>query len=117
MGAVSAVGTRVYWDERPQGKQLPDICFQAISKPREYHMKGAQAVQWVRVQADCRSLDYLEALASAEALIAEMEQPKEIDGFKFLAAEAEGPVDRGEQTETDFVHRQQVDLMFYYSIA
>lgn len=117
IAAVPAVAGRVYWGERPQGTPLPDILLQVVSAPREYEMRGAQVVQWVRVQADTRAATFGAALTAANAIVAEMEDAATFQGIKFLAAVVEGPVDRGEQTATAFIHRQQTDLLFYYSPA
>lgn len=112
-GATKAV----FWGIRPQDSALNAITLQTISAPRDQHMKGAQAVQWVRVQADCWSATFGGALAMAKRVIAIAEAAATVEGIKFRRASVEGPVDRGEQTEAAFVHRQQVDLMFFYSDA
>lgn len=111
----------VFWDERPQDAKLTaaagaaHMLLQVISAPREHDMAGTQAVQWARVQVDCLSMSRRSAFDLATAVVTEAESAATIEGVKFLRAKVEGPVSRGERTETGFIHRQQVDLMFFYS--
>lgn len=77
--AVSAETSRVYWVDRPQAKPLPDITLQIIGEDRAQHLKGFQATQRVRVQADVRAATYADARRLREATIAAL-TPRKVQG-------------------------------------
>ncbi len=113
--AVSAiVGARVDWGERTG---LPSVSLLIVSGDIAQHMKGAQALQFARVQADCWSSSYGEAKALADAVIAAVLPRTTINGIYFRTASATLPRDLGEQTSTGYVHRKQTDLMIRFSPA
>lgn len=47
------VGTRIYWEVRPQGSALPAIVLTGVSGERRQHMAGPMTTQGHRVQFDC----------------------------------------------------------------
>lgn len=115
--AVPAIGARVSWVQRPQQSTLPWITLQTVSAVREQHMKGVIPTQEVRVQVDCWAMRTSEADALASAITAEMEQAATIEGVRFHRARVDGPVDRSENASDGLIHRQQLDLIFFYSNA
>lgn len=113
-GVAAIAGTRIDWGINPQGSPLPRVRLQVISDPRPQHLKGFQGLRETRVQADCMADDAATATALAEAVIAAAVPAAEKEGVRFGRAGIEGPTDRGEQTDTGFVHRQSVDLMIWH---
>lgn len=69
-GVTALVGTRVSWDERPQGSAVPAIVLWLISQPIDYDLGGAITLVETRVQADCWGRTKASAKATARALAA-----------------------------------------------
>lgn len=114
---ATIIENRVYWVDRPQGKALPDVTLSVVSTVREEHMKGFQALQFVRVRADCRGATYAEAKALSEAVIAAAVPPATVNGINFRRASVIGPRDRGENTAAGFIHNKQIEFIVRFSPA
>lgn len=65
---LDLVGSRIDWDEAPQGQKLPSIVMFVISGVVDYAMAGATGYVVTRVQFDCRGKSAKEARAVAEGL-------------------------------------------------
>jgi len=113
--AVSAiVGTKVAWEEQPQGVEAPHVTLTTISDTRPEHLKGYQETRSTRVQADCRALTFAQALALAHAVIAAVEAPGTFFGHRFGRTKAEGPRSIVDDVEDHTVRRQSVDLISWH---
>ncbi|ATP20396.1 tail completion protein gp17 [Sphingobium yanoikuyae] len=113
--AVAAiVGSKVDWGSRTG---LPAVSLIIVSGDLAQHMKGAQTLQFARVQADCWAATYAEAKALADAVIAACLPRALVEGVLFRTASATLPRDLGEQTSTAYIHRKQTDLTIRYSLA
>lgn len=114
---ATAVGTRVYWVNRPQGSALPAIRLQTISDPRPEHLQGYDAARVTRVQADCFATTYGAARQLAEKVVTALAEPATVGGVIFGHIKAEGPRDLGEDTTSGFVHRASMDLLVEHRLA
>lgn len=115
---VAAVGhDRVFWTIAPQKAVRPYIRMQTVSDPRPQHMNGYDAARVTRVQVDVFGATYAETRALAETIIASVAQPATVGGIAFGRTKAEGPRDLGEDTDTGFVHRAQLDLLAEHRLA
>ncbi len=113
--AVAAVvGARVHWVERPQLSGLPAITLQTVSDPRPQHLKGNDGARATRVQVDCWSAKYADALSLARKVIGALANPATISGKRFGATRVDGQRDLGEDVNGTFVHRQSVDLNIWH---
>lgn len=114
-GAVAAIaGTKVAWEEQPQGVDLPHVTLLAVSDPRPEHLKGYQRTRSTRVQADCRAETFAQSLALAHAVIAAVEAPGIFHGHRFGRTKAEGPRSIVDDVEDHTVRRQSVDLISWH---
>lgn len=115
--AVAAIiGARVSWVDRPQKEKLPGLTLQVTADPRPQNLKGFDGARATRVQADCWSLKYGEAVALARAVITAVAAPATINGKTFGNAQVEGQRDLGERIgDGTFVHRQSVDLTIWHA--
>lgn len=113
--AVAAlVARRVYWDERPQGKPLPSITLQVISKVGGHTLDAPEDLKVARVQVDCwaRSSDEADALEGAvEATL---------DGyrggaFQGVFLENTRGSREGGTTEADRPFRVSMDFMVHFN--
>lgn len=116
--AGAMLSDRVYWEERPQSDGYPAVTLQTISAPRDQHMKGFQALQRARVQADVWALSYGDKKAVTEALIAAVVPRTEVHGVKFRRAMIAFDGDRPAGGEGEpFIHRRQIDFFLWFSQA
>lgn len=114
--AVTAlVGTRIYWVERPQASALPSITLQTIAEERPQHMAGLENMKVSRVQIDCWASSYAQAQALAEAVIAAVVPENTSNGIVFHRTFIDSIRDLGERTETQFIHRASLDLIFNHN--
>lgn len=109
------IGQLVHWSVVPQDSPLPYVRLQTISDPRPSHLKGYDGARVTRVQCDCFAASHLEATGLAEAIIAALAVPDDVDGVRFGFTKAEGPRDLGEDTPQGFIHRASVDLLVEHS--
>lgn len=114
-GVNAIAGNRIDWGWRIQGAALPAVTLLTISDPRPQHLKGFQPLRETRVQLDCWAETYGEARALAEAAIAAAVPEQSGNGIAFNRALVDGMEDRGEQTDTGFVHRTSIDLIVWWS--
>jgi hypothetical protein len=69
------VGSRVYWERRPQGRASPAIVLQVVFSSRDHHVGGAMDTQRTRVQFSCQANAKFEAVTLRKAVAALIEQP------------------------------------------
>lgn len=66
---------------------------------------------------DCWAATYAQARALAEAAIAAVVPANTSNGIIFNRAMVDSSRDLGEQTETQFIHRIQTDLLVWWQAA
>jgi hypothetical protein len=113
-GVSAAVGTRVYWVQRPQLSATPAIVLQVISDPRPDNLKGFDGAREARVQLDVWAATYAAALDIARDAVAALAEPATVSGKVFGATRVDGQRDLGEDVNGTFVHRQSVDLLVWH---
>ncbi len=114
-GAVTAiVGQRIDWTERPQRSAYPAVVLQIVSDDRSQHMKGFNGFRPTRVQIDCFALKADTKVTLREAVIAAVVPAASVSPATFLRAFVNNVIDRSENTETGFVHRDLIDLTFWH---
>ena len=114
-GAVAAlVAQRVDWDEREQRAPMPAVVLQLISDPRPQNMDGFDPIRPSRVRINCLSKDKAESAALREAVIAALVGEGTFDGIWFDRATVDAVRPLGERTDTGFVHREAVDIIFWH---
>lgn len=109
------VETRVDWTRRPDGSGYPCIVLTAMPSPRPQTYKGFVGLRQTRVQIDTMALDRVTVEALTEAAIAAIVAPGSYHGTKFQRAFIDSVQDKGAQTGTDFVHRDQIDALIWHN--
>lgn len=113
--AVKAiVSTRVDWSLRPQGDPFPAIVLTLVSDDRSQNFGGFNGFRSSRVQIDCYAKDYPTAANLREAVINAVVPAGEAQGVEFLRAFINTVLDRGDQTDTGFIHRQLLDITLWH---
>lgn len=109
------VGTRVYWEIRPQGSVLPAIVLHTIRGSRAQSLGGPMATQGDQVQFDCMAASKAVAVSLRKAVIAVAEAPSITDDTEFQG----GNVDlyRGivEDTTDGVVRTEQVRATIWFN--
>jgi hypothetical protein len=113
---TAKVGTRVYWDDRPQSSSLPAVLLTVISDIRDQTLKGFDMPE-ARVQADVLALSFADKKALKEAVIAALAPAEEINGIQFMRATDISAVPRNERTDTQFVFRDAIDFLIRWKIT
>lgn len=85
-GVSALIGTRAYWNERPQNSALSAVVLQNISPGRNYHHGGADNLSTPRVQINCLGATYSAAKLLARAMIAALEPSATVSSIKFNQA-------------------------------
>lgn len=113
-----AASPRTYWVDRPQAAALPAAVLQKMGGRRDQHMKGFNDLRPTRVQFEAWALSFAAAKTLLEALIAAAVPENTSNGIIFNRALVDGePQTLGERTETAFIHRHIVDLIFWWQAA
>lgn len=112
---AAIVGTRVDWSVRPQADPYPAIVLTLVYDDRSQNFEGFDTFRSTRVQIDCYATTYAGATALREAVIAAVIPAATVTGTEFLRAFVNTVLDRGDQTDTGYVHRQLLDLNFWHS--
>ncbi len=110
IAAATPAGTRIYWDDRPQGDTLPAVVLTVISDTRGQHLKGFDMSQ-ARVQADVLATTFAGKKALKEVVIAALAPAHLGNGIQFMRATDIAAVPRNERTETQFVFRDAIDFL------
>lgn len=113
---TNIVGTRVYWDDRPQGSPLPAVLLTVISDIRDQTLKDFDILQ-ARVQADAIGTTFAQKKALKEAVIATLAPAHLNDGIQFMRATQISAVPRNERTETQFIFRDAIDFFIRWKAA
>jgi hypothetical protein len=111
---TALVAQRVYWVDRPQASALPAITLQIIDEDRAQHMQGFHGLQRVVVQVDGWASSYGQGKALKEAIVDALTPAATANGIRFDRAFVRAR-DLSERTETQFIHRPNLDFTFHYS--
>jgi hypothetical protein len=114
-GVFALVGSRVDWSVRPQGTSSPCIVLTVIADLRDQHFQGFAGFRSTRVQIDCYAATKAVAVSLREAVIAAVVPEATVSGVTFLRAFINTVLDRGDQTETGFIHRELIDLNCWHN--
>jgi hypothetical protein len=114
-GVSALVGTRIDWSVRPQGSITPCVVLTMIADNRDQHFQGFAGFRSTRIQIDCYAATKAAAVALREAVIAAVVPEATVSGVTFLRAFINTVLDRGDQTETGFIHRELIDLNCWHN--
>ena len=112
---TALVAQRIYWVDRPQAAALPAITLQTITQLRPQHMGGFDGLDFARVQIDVWALTYGAVQPIVEAVIAALVPAHSGNGIRFDRAFIDSIRDLGERTETQFIHRASLDMIFHHN--
>lgn len=114
---TALVGQRVTWVDRPQGAALPAITLQTITEDRPQTMAGFDGLDRSMVQVDCWAEEHIESTQLADAVVDALVPENTGNGVHFARAFIDSIRDLGERTETQFIHRASLDLIFHHATA
>lgn len=112
---VAAITGQIHWSVRPQGSALPAIVLTGVADDRAQHFNGLAGYRSTRIQVDCYAASKAQAVALREAAIAALLPGETKSGVTFLRSFVNTVLDRGDQTETGFVHREMIDLTCWHN--
>jgi hypothetical protein len=116
--AVTAiVGTRVYWEDRPQNSALPAITLSLPVDIRDQHLGGFQSVRDVTLQVDCWCRSYAEKKGLKEAVIATLFPAQISNGVRFQWATSIDVTPLNERVETQMIFRDAIRMTLHFSAA
>lgn len=106
----------IFWSVRPDKSPYPAIVLTLVYDDHSQNADGFNTFRYSRVQVDCYAEDYPTVAALRNAVIAAVvpEPTETIQGVRFLRAFVNTVVDRGDQTDTGFVHRQLLDVTVWH---
>jgi hypothetical protein len=107
-------GPAVFWSVRPQGSTLPAIVLTTVSDQRDQHFQGFANYRPTRVQIDCYGADRETVVSLREAALAATVPEETVGGVRFLRSFVNTVLDRGDQTETGFIHRDMIDSTIWH---
>lgn len=113
-GVSAIVGSRVDWSVRPQGTSSPCVVMRVVADERSQHFAGFNDYRPTRVQIDCYAATRAVAVSLRDAVIAAVVPEATKSGVNFLRAFINTVLDRGDQTETGFIHRELIDLTIWH---
>lgn len=108
------VATRVDWTVRTQGSEFPAIVLTQVYDDRSQHMLGFNTFRPTRVQVDCYATTKAVVVPLREAVISALADEITKSGVTFLRAFVNTVLDRGDQTDTGFIHRELIDLSIWH---
>ena len=111
---VAIVGPRITWTERPQGNVLPAIVLQVVADNRPQDFKARVGFRDTRVQIDCFAATRSVVVSLREAVINALSVQGAIAGVSFGRVFINNIIDRGEDTDTGFVHRDLIDATIWH---
>jgi hypothetical protein len=114
-GVSALVGSRIDWSVRPQGSSTPCVVLTTIADDRDQHFQGFATYRPTRLQIDCYAATKAVAVSLREAVIAAVVPEATQSGVTFLRAFINTVLDRGDQTETGFIHRELIDLTCWHN--
>ena len=112
---VGIVGTRIYWEIRPQDSALPAIVLHTVNGSRAQSLAGAMETQGNQIQFDCMAVTKADAVALRQAVIAVAEVAGTAGSTEFQG----GNVDlyRGivEDTAAGVIRTEQVRATIWFN--
>lgn len=112
---IKAVADEVHWSVRPQNTPLPCVVLTVVADNRSQNMGGLDTFRDTRVQIDCYGATYKAAADLREAVIDAVLPEATVSGVTFLRAFVNTVLDRGDQTEAGFIHREMIDLSLWHN--
>ena len=104
----------IFWSVRPESSPFPAIVLTLVSDDRSQNFEGFNGFHSSRVQIDCYASDYVTAANMREAVLAAVVPEAVVSDVTFLRAFVNTVLDRGDQTDTGFVHRQLLDITVWH---
>jgi hypothetical protein len=114
-GVSALAGTRIDWSQRPQGSSTPCVVLTTVADNRDQHFQGFATYRPTRVQIDCYAATKALTVSLREAVISAVVPEATEGGVTFLRSFINTVLDRGDQTETGFVHRELIDLTCWHN--
>lgn len=111
---VRAAGATVDWSKRPQGSAYPAIVLTIVYEPHHRTMTGRHGWIPVHLFIDVMALSAPTLEALKEAVLALIGFGEKIEDIRFWPAHDVSVADLSEQTDTQFVHRDQIDAVIPY---
>jgi hypothetical protein len=105
----------VFWSVRPQGSSLPAVVLSTVDDQQDQHMQGFAVYRATRVQLDCYGVDRETVVNIRLAVLDGVVPESEVGGVSFLRSFVNTVLDRGDQTETGFIHRDLIDLSIWHN--
>lgn len=114
-GAVTAIaGSRIDWTERPQRSAYPAVVLELAADGRPQNMGGFDGFRPTRVWVNCFAETADVKVTLREAAIAALVPEATSGSVHFRRAFVNNVIDRSENTETGYVHRDLVDMTFWH---
>lgn len=115
---IQAAGATVEWSRRPQGAAYPAIVLTTVYDPRNRTMTGRQGFIPLRLYIDVM-VDEIKGgsptkAALREAILALIGFGEVRSDTRFWPARSVSVTDLSEQTDTQFIHRDQIDAIIPY---
>ncbi len=107
---LSALGTRVHWEEAPQGAALPYCLLHLIDEQTGQSFDGFDGLILALVQVDVRAATQAEALALGRALRAALAPPAIEAGIRFSRAFFPRATGGTERAGAGAVYRRSLDI-------
>lgn len=111
---IQAAGASVEWTRRPEGFDRPAIILTIAYDPRNRTMTGRQGFVPARLYFDIMTLDAPLKVALREAVLALIGFRDARGGIRFWPARSVSVTDLSEQSDTRFIHRDQIDAILPY---
>ena len=111
---IQAAGATVEWSRRPQGAAYPAIVMTTVYDPRNRTMTGRQGFIPHRIYIDVMTTDAPNKAAIREAILALIGFGEVRSDIRFWPARSVSVTDLSEQTDTQFIHRDQIDAIIPY---
>jgi len=112
---AALVGSRIYWEDRPQASALPALTLSLPVDGRDQHLGGLQSVRDVQLQVDVWARSYAEKKAIKEAVIAALLPPQSGNGIRFQGATGINVTPLNERVETQMIFRDAIRLTLHFS--
>lgn len=110
---IIAAKASVEWARR---ERYPEIVLTVASEPRNRFMTGRQGFIPVRIYFDVMATDAPTKVVLREAVLAVLGFGDKRSGIRFWPARDINVTDLGEQTDTQFIHRDQISAVVPYRV-
>jgi hypothetical protein len=112
-GAVTAiVGTRIYWNQRPQGTEVPAIVLNYVGGFEVENLESDTADTFsTNLRVDCFGINSLQSKQIAVAVRNALKPAGSQGGFEFDDSTISRPIDLGEFGVPGWQHRATLDCV------